>query len=135
MKTFVLHLEDATQYERIEGVSSFVGEDDSGSFGILAGHARMMASLVFGLARYRIEGGPWQYLALPGALIYFVHDELYLSTRRYLKDDDYERISDALHEQLAAEEETLQNFRNSLHNLEQEMLKRLWQIGRNVRKA
>lgn len=135
MKTFVLHLEDATQYERIEGVSSFVGEDDSGSFGLLAGHARMMASLVFGLARYRIEGGPWQYLALPGALIYFVHDELYLNTRRYLKDDDYERISDALHEQLAAEEETLQNFRNSLHNLEQEMLKRLWQIGRNVRKA
>lgn len=135
MKTFVLHLQDATQYERIEGVSSFVGEDDSGSFGLLAGHARMMASLVFGLARYRIEGGPWHYLALPGALIYFVHDELYLSTRRYLKDDDYERISDALHEQLAAEEETLQNFRDSLHNLEQEMLKRLWQIGRNVRRA
>ena len=37
MNTFTLHLESSTQYERIEHVVSFVGEDDSGSFGILAG--------------------------------------------------------------------------------------------------
>jgi len=34
MKTFVMHLQSATQYERIENVASFVGEDGSGSFGI-----------------------------------------------------------------------------------------------------
>jgi F-type H+-transporting ATPase subunit epsilon len=134
VKTFAMHLQDATRYERIEQVSSFLGEDDSGSFGIQAGHARMMASLVFGLARYRIAGGPWQYLALPGALVYFIDNELYLSTRRYLKDDNYERISDALRKQLAAEEEALQGIRRSLLSMENEMLKRLWQMGRAVKK-
>jgi F-type H+-transporting ATPase subunit epsilon len=135
MNTFILHLQDATQYERIEGVSSFVGEDDSGHFGLMAGHERMMTSLVFGLARFRILERSWQYLALPGALVYFVNNELFLSTRRYLKDNDYERISSALHEQLRAEELALQSVRASLHRMEEEMLKRLWQLSRSGKKV
>lgn len=128
MRTFVLHLQDATRHERIERVSSFVGEDDSGSFGLLAGHARFMTSLIFGLARFCIEGGAWQYLAVPGALLYFVDNELTISTRRYLRDADYERISTALSEQLLAEEENLRGMKEQLRRMEQEMLRRLWQM-------
>ena len=91
----------------------------------------MMTSLVFGLARYRVQDQSWQYLALPGALVYFLHNECYLSTRRYLRDDDYERISTALREQLSAEEEALHSIRASLHQMEEEMLKRLWQLSRS----
>ncbi|WP_455211282.1 F0F1 ATP synthase subunit epsilon [Kaarinaea lacus] len=134
MKTFVLHLQDATQYERVEHVSSFIAEDDSGSFGLLAGHENMMTSLVFGLARYRVRDQSWQYLALPGALVYFLNNELYLSTRRYLRDNDYERINVALREQLRAEEQALHNIRASLHQMEEEMLKRLWELSRSGRK-
>lgn len=130
----MLHLQDAAHYERIEGVTSFVGEDDSGCFGILAGHGRMMTSLVFGLARYRVEDAPWQYLALPRALLYFVNNELFLNTRRYLKDSDYERISRVLYDRLTAEEEALQHIRAGLHRMEDEMLKRLWQLGRRGKK-
>jgi len=103
MKSFTLQLQDAAHTEQINGVTTFVGEDASGSFGILAGHARMMTSLVFGLARFRIGNTPWQYLALPGALLYFKDNTLSLSTRRYLLDDNYERISTLLQEQLVAE--------------------------------
>ena len=60
MNTFLLHLQSATQYERIENVLSFVGEDDSGSFGILSGHGRMMTLLGFGLARFRITHQDWE---------------------------------------------------------------------------
>lgn len=125
MSGFVLHLQGAAQYERIEDVASFVGEDESGSFGILPGHARFMTSLVFGLARYRC-GGAWQYLALPGALLYFVGNEMFVSTRRFLRDESYQRISQALLEQLVTEEEKLRQIKESLHRLEQEMLKLLW---------
>ena len=93
MRTFTLILQDATHTQRIEQVTSFVGEDATGSFGILARHTRMMTSLVFGLARFRTVENAWQYLALPGAVLYFNDNELSLSTRRYLMDDDYERIS------------------------------------------
>jgi len=130
MSTFLLHLQDATRSERIGDIVSFVGEDSSGSFGLLAGHARFMTTLVFGLARFRTANGTWEFLALPGALVYFVDNELFLSTRRYVRDTDYERISAVLAQQLVTEEERLHDIRESLHRMEQEMLKRLWQIGR-----
>ena len=125
---FILHLQSATQYEAIDEVTSFVGEDGSGSFGIQAGHARMMASLSFGLARYRCGERPWQYLALPGALLYFVDNQLFLNTRRYVRDDDYERINTVLREQLSKEETGLRSIKESLRRMEEEMLKRLREI-------
>lgn len=130
VKTFVLHLQDAMHYERVTGLISFVGEDDSGSFGLLAGHARFMTSLVFGLARFRLEDGAWQYLAAPGALLYFAEGELTISTWRYLRGTNYERISAELSEQLLREEESLRGMKEQLHRMEQEMLRRLWQMGR-----
>lgn len=129
MKSFTLWLQDATQSEEITGVTSFVGVDTSGSFGILAGHARMMTSLIIGLARFRIGDGIWQYLALPGAVLYFHDNVLTLSTRRYLLGDDYMHISQALQQQLLAEEEKLYVMKESLHHMEEEVLKRLWQMN------
>ena len=129
MKTFRLRLQDATQAEEISGVTSFVGEDASGSFGILAGHGRMIAVLVTGLARFRIGKQAWQYLAVPGAVLYFNNDMLTLSTRHYLLDDDYRRISQALQQQLLVEEEQLHTIKESLHRMEKEVFKRLWGMG------
>jgi F-type H+-transporting ATPase subunit epsilon len=130
MNAFTLRLQDATRTQEISGVTSFVGEDRSGRFGILAGHARMMTTLLIGLARFRGPDGGWQYLALPGAVLYFRANVLTLSTRRYLIDSDYSRISAALQEQLLAEEEKLHDMKESLHRLEKEVLRHLWEAGR-----
>ncbi|MFY9974810.1 MAG: F0F1 ATP synthase subunit epsilon [Chromatiaceae bacterium] len=130
MKTFTLHLQDATHYERLDAVESFVGRDASGAFGLMAGHERLITVLVFGLARFRPAGGDWEYLAVPGALVYFLGGALYLSTRRYLRDPSYQRISGLLREQLASEERDLSAIQESLHRLESEMLRRLWALGR-----
>ena len=130
MKSFTMKLQDATRSEEIANVTSFVGEDASGSFGILAGHARTMISLIIGLARFRIGNGSWNYLALPGAVLYFRDNELSLSTRHYLLDDDYTRISLALRQELLAEEEKLVKMKESLRRMEDEILKRLWEMGR-----
>jgi len=130
VKTFTIQLQDATRSETINDVTSFVGEDASGSFGILAGHARLMTSLVIGLARFRVGEETWQYLALPSALLYFHDNMLTLSTRHYLLDSDYMRISDALQQQLLREEENLHAMKHSLHRMEEELLKRMWNMGR-----
>lgn len=130
MNAFTLHVQGATQYERIEGVVSFVGQDVSGSFGILAGHQRLMTTLAFGLARFRTVDGTWQFLAMPGAVLYFVANELFVSTRRYVRDDDYTRVTHVLDEQLRAEETGLRSIKDSLRRLEEEMFKRLWRMGR-----
>ena len=130
MTGFTLLLQSAGRHESIEGVTSFIGEDDSGSFGILADHARFITVLVIGLSRFRTTDGHWRYIAMPGAVLRFDDDVLTLSTRRCLVDDDYTRISAALAEQLLAEEEKLQTMKQSLRRMEDEVLKRLWEMSR-----
>ncbi|PLY06726.1 MAG: hypothetical protein C0622_00800 [Desulfuromonas sp.] len=130
MNCFVLRIRGATGSDEFPGIISFVGEDASGSFGIRANCARLMTSLVFGLARFRSADKHWSYLALPGALLYFNDNILTLSTRRYLIDDDYMRVSRSLQQQLLAEEEKLRSMKESLQQMEEEVLKHLWEIGR-----
>lgn len=130
MKTFTLQVYDSRKHLAVEGVNSFVGEDASGSFGILAGHGRMMTVLVFGLARFRRGGAGWEYLAMPGAVLYFTDNVLSLVCRHYLIDTEYERIARRLVEELVAEEEQLHEIRQSLKSMEEALLKRMWEMGR-----
>lgn len=131
MKTFMLHIQSATQSDCIEGVTRFVGEDSSGSFGIMAHHSRMMTALSYGLVRYQLKDDTWHYLAFPGGILYFINNQLHISTRRFLHDTDYQRISTGLLQQLLKEEEDLRDIKDSLSHLEQEMFRRLWQMGRS----
>ncbi len=132
MNPFALNLFDASHEQRITGVTSFVGEDATGCFGIQANHARFMTTLVFGLARFRLDTEDWQYLALPGAVVYFNNNELTISTRHFLVDADLERISSLLEQQLIFEEENLHATRESLHKMEQAMLKRMLALNRKT---
>ena len=131
MNTFSLQLYDATQQRRIDNVTSFVGEDSHGSFGLQAHHARFMTTLFFGLCSYRLQTEEWQYLALPGGVLYFNHNQLCISAQHFLIDNNFERISEQLQQQLLAEEETLMATRSSLQKMEQSMLSRLWKLQRN----
>ncbi|HQT27096.1 MAG TPA: F0F1 ATP synthase subunit epsilon [Burkholderiales bacterium] len=130
MKSFLLHLQGASGYQKIPDVTSFVGQDDSGSFGILPDHARMMTVLSYGLARFMKTNDNWTYLAIPSGLLYFVENELHIVTRRYFLDKDYGKISTTLLDRLLAEEEQLKVVKENILRLEQEMLRRLWQIER-----
>lgn len=130
MDGFTLRIFDSRKSQVIAGVSSFVGEDPSGSFGILPGHARMMTVLVFGLARFRRGEGAWEYIAVPGAVLYFRENILNLVSRHYLIDSEYERISQRLVDELTAEEEQLSDIRQSLKKMEEALLKRMWDLQR-----
>jgi F-type H+-transporting ATPase subunit epsilon len=130
MKSYTLQLLDSRRNVHIERVTSFVGEDASGSFGILPNHARVMTVLVFGLAKFRCGEQRWQYLAMPGALLYFADNILNLVCRHYLIDENYDRISRLLIEELLAEEEQLREVRKSLKHMEEALLKRMWEMGR-----
>ncbi|MCX7098217.1 MAG: F0F1 ATP synthase subunit epsilon [Methylococcales bacterium] len=125
MDTFALNLLAADHGQRFSGVTTFVGEDATGSFGIQAHHARFMTTLVFGLARFRLAADAWHYVAMPGAVLYFNGNELSISTRHFLIDTDLGRISGLLEQQLFREEEKLHTTRDSLQRMEQAMLKRM----------
>lgn len=130
MKSFVFSLLDATHSTEIEGVTSFIGEDQTGSFGLLANHSRFMTVLSTGIAKYRTRDSDWKYLAAAGGVLYFKNNHLTLCTYRFLLDDDYSRISQALEQQLVIEEEKSQTFKQSLRHMEEEVFMRLWKMGK-----
>jgi F-type H+-transporting ATPase subunit epsilon len=132
MKTFSLQIYDARHSDTIENVVSFIGEDTSGSFGILADHARFMTILNVGLARYCLEDGIWRYLAFPGAVLYFRDNTMFISTRLYLQDDDYTNISTLLLKQLDNEQGEIASIKESLRIMENNLLKRMWEINRDT---
>ena len=129
MNVFKLHLFATDRYELIEGVTSFTGEDGSGSFGVQARHERCMTTLTFGLARLLLADGRREYLGLPGGLLYFVDNEMRISTRRYLRGDDATAIAGALARELLEVEQALEQTRRKLHRLEAEMVRHVAQLG------
>ena len=130
VSSFSVQLLAADRRERIAEVASFAGEDASGRFGLLPRHERFMTALGFGLASLVHSDGSREYLGFPGGLLYFAENELRISTRRYLRDTDVERIARSLTRELLEEEQALHETRRKLHRLEAEMLRRLAQLGR-----
>lgn len=131
MNSITVLLQDVTHRQQYVDVISFVGEDKSGHFGILPNHLRFMTSLVMGLCRFKVQQDGWLYIATAGALLYFHDNQLILTSRHFLIDSDYQRISDALAEQIFAEEVRLQGQKQSLRQMEEEVLKRLWDLRRS----
>lgn len=129
MKTFSINIYSATQSEQIDNVVSFVGEDLSGSFGILADHVRMMTCLKFGLARFSYSSEREEYIALPGGILYFINNKLRIATMHYLRSTDYQKIAVELEKQMAQEETDAANIKEILHNLDETVLKRLWELS------
>lgn len=125
MSSFRVKLLASDRGETIADVVSFVGEDRSGSFGLMARHARFMTVLAFGLARLRLADASLRYVGMPGAVLYFADNELRLSTRHYLLGDDAAAIGQALAQQMLAEEQALARTLQKLHRLEAAMLQRL----------
>jgi len=128
--SFVLHLESAARYERVDAVEQFIGEDASGQFGLLSGHERFVTRLVPGLARFRIAAQPWEYLALADAVVRFDRNELHISALRHARDADYRRIQATLRSELSAQEAALAELHAAVRRLDEEMWRRIYALER-----
>lgn len=128
MKTFRLHLMSPKKEEWIEEVVSFTGKDPSGSFSLLADAYRRETVLTFGLAQFRTADERTQYLALPGGLLYFLHNELRLAVTSYVLDASYETILAALSRDIQKEEAEIAETKKSIRQMDDEILKRLLRL-------
>lgn len=129
---FKLRLLSSTQSHDCNVVRHFIGADESGSFGILPDHERFITAVEFGLSRYQTDKDQWVFIASPGGVIYFSENILHFSTRRYFLSEDYVSISTLLQQQLSEEGKSLIEIQQSLRNMEQAMLSRIWKMGKNV---
>jgi F-type H+-transporting ATPase subunit epsilon len=130
VNVFNLHLFAANRYELIDQVVSFTAEDSSGRFGLQARHERFMTTLTFGLASLLRSESRREYLGLPGGVIYFVDNELRISTRRYVRGSDAASIAATVASEMLTEERELDETRRKLHRLEAEMVRHLSRLDR-----
>jgi F-type H+-transporting ATPase subunit epsilon len=126
VSVFTIELSSQERMERIEGVVSFVGYDESGSFGILAHRAPLATSLAWGLCRFHRTDGVGHYLALPGGMLFFDGEVLHIATSRYLRDEDPRKIIERLTEEERLEEKSAHEFHELLQRLDHELLRRLF---------
>jgi len=116
MNNFTLLLQDCSHSLQIEQISSFVATDASGSFGIQAGHETLLTCLQPGLARYKTGDGNWQYIAQPGALLWFQDNHLHLITSQFITSADRNSLLPFLDTHWQQENE---NRRTNLRNITQ----------------
>ncbi len=131
MAGFTLNILASNDEQHFVDVSSFVGADASGYFGIQANYSRFMTVLVFGLARFRFADETWHYLALPNALASFQDNQLTISTRYFLIDTDFDHISALLEQQALKESENLHATRESLQRMDLAIFKKIRSLKHN----
>jgi F-type H+-transporting ATPase subunit epsilon len=136
MNCFALHLHDSHGGDRFDDVVQFIAADGSGSFGILAGHARMLAVLRYGLARFVDSAGRWHFLSLPGGVMSFADNRLTLATVRYFLGDERAGICRQLEDEMARLDSDVHNSQATLTEIEHALLRRLGEMsGRMQEKA
>ena len=127
MTAFRLELVSEDGHEAIEGIVSFVGADESGSFGILGNREPLVTVLSWGLCRFTNADGVTQYVGMPGGVLTFDEGVLRIATPRYVRAGEAEAVLKELDVRMKTEEEDRRRLREVLHNLDREFLRRLAQ--------
>jgi F-type H+-transporting ATPase subunit epsilon len=125
MNTFSLAVIDTGEMTRFDGIRQFIGADDGGSFGFLAGHAHTVALLRYGLSRFIDDGGVWRYLAMPGGVLRFADNRLTIVTIRYFLGDDPDAIGAELEAAMRQTDSEVHRSRAALAEIEHSLVKRL----------
>ena len=130
MKPFSVVINDFTQAWQNDSVSSFVGRDASGSFGILAAHENFMTTLPAGMARFYLPESGWQYLAQPGSVLLFEQGRLYLSTTQFIISDESEKLVNLMESLWQRLEHQKRAARQSQLQIEQALTRKLWEMSK-----
>jgi F-type H+-transporting ATPase subunit epsilon len=122
-------LRDCRGADRFERVTHFIAADSSGSFGILARHAPLLAVLDYGLARFLDAADEWHYVALPGGVLRFADNALSISTVRYFLGKPPDHLVRQLDQEMRREDSEVHQARATLDQIERSLVRRLAELG------
>jgi F-type H+-transporting ATPase subunit epsilon len=129
MNRFEVLLLDSLSTQTFADVTRFIGADEAGSFGILAGHAPMIVILRQGLARFCDANETWYYLAMSGGVCRFVNKQLTISTVRYFVGQQRDEICQQLSDELARTDSQVHSARLTLTQIERSLVRRLAELS------
>lgn len=133
MRTFVVEIASAHRIERIDDAVAFGGRDASGSFTLLAGHARFVTALARGIARIALRNGPPRWFAFDGGALGFAANRLAIGTSRWFDGPDHRALGEAFVAEIARADAAEQRMREHVAHLEEALNRRLWRALREGR--
>jgi F-type H+-transporting ATPase subunit epsilon len=135
MRTFNVEIASARRIERVDDAIAFAGRDASGSFTLLAGHARFVTALVRGIARVLVRDGPARWLAIDGGALRFVDNHLAVGTPRWFEGPEHHALRGAFEAEIASTDASERRMREHVAHLEEALNRRLWRVLRADRPA
>ena len=130
MNSFALALLDSRGRHDFAEVMQFIAADQSGSFGVLAGHAHFVAVLRYGLARFCDSAGDWRYLALPGGVLRFCDNRLTVTTVRYFLGTESGLLCQQLAAEMAQNDSEVHAAQATLAEIEHSLIRRLADLSK-----
>ncbi|GGJ33298.1 F0F1 ATP synthase subunit epsilon [Neoroseomonas lacus] len=109
-----------------DGVVSLRAEDESGTFGIMAGHVPFLTALTPSVVSWRDENGREKHCAVRGGLL-TVRDgqQIAIATRQAFLGDDIARLEDKLRAGIAAAEESERTERVAAAQMQAAAIRRI----------
>ncbi len=112
-------------------VSSVRAEDDSGSFGILGGHADLLTALNISIVSWHAPGNRVRYCAVRrGVLSVTSGAEVAIATREAIAGDDLDRLEEIVLDEFRKRSETERASRTESLQLQMKAIRRIVQYLR-----
>ena len=123
---------DTQGADSFDAVVSFTASDASGTFGLLAGHERLVAVMRYGLAHFVAADGRTHYVALPGGVLRFADNALTVTAVHYFLGAERDTLVAQLAAELAREDSDLRAAHATLAEIEHILMRRLSELGAPV---
>jgi len=130
---FRLRLITATRVVLDEDVVSVVAEDESGSFGVLAGHERLAAALVPTILRCKLASGGMRFVAVDRGVLKKEGRELRVAVRQAVVGDDYRALEKLISERITHLEDSEAAARHAFSRVSLSVMLRLFGYERGGR--
>ena len=129
--TFNITILTPTQKIKIKDVSFFRGEDESGTFGILANHIEFITVLTQSIAivkKKEIE----EFYAFNKGILRFANNSLTISTREFAKSKNLKELKEIITNRFKKIEESEKVFRQNISKLEKEFMKKMIEMEKEI---
>jgi len=108
-------------------VASIRAEDESGSFGLLPGHADLLTVLRPSVLHWRPADGAWRYIAQRGGVLTVRGNDVRVAAREAISGDDLEKLGAVVEETFAAHEDAARRARGEHMRLHTAAIRALMQ--------
>ena len=107
-------------------ITAFRGEDETGGFGILPGHADFLTVIDAGVLRWRVPGEATRYAAVRGAVLTVeAGARIAIACREAILGDDLRRLETAVTRQRQTSDDSHRNARAHATQLHARAIRRL----------